>query len=212
MLGRILLRGLLAVLPIVVTVALLWWLFEKVESAFAFLLRPLLEERYVPGMGLALGLIVVFFVGVAMSTWIVRRLVKWGERQLLKLPLIKTLYGSVQDMLSLFAGSQKQQFNKVVTVTWGDRRFLGFVTREHFDDLPDAVGGAGDVAVYLPMSYQLGGFTLMVPRDQVTPVEMSLEEAMKFAITAGVTATPDEDEKVAAESGVKSVRQGGDTG
>jgi len=190
MLARILLRGLFAVLPIVVTVALVWWLLEKVEGAFAFVLRPMLGEQYVPGTGLVVGLVLVFCVGLAMSTWLVRRLVQWGERQLMKLPLIKTLYGSVQDLLGLFAGSsRKQQFNKVVTVEWGGRRLLGFVTRDNFEDLP-GVAGDDDVAVYLPMSYQLGGFTLLVPRDQVTPAAMSLEEAMKFAITAGVSASP----------------------
>lgn len=205
MLGRVLVRGLLAVMPIVVTVALLWWLFEKVEGAFGYVIRLLIGDRYVPGMGLALGLVVVLAAGVAMSTWFVRRLVKWGEKQLMRLPLVKTLYGSVQDMLGLFAGSgQKKQFDKVVTVEWGGRKFLGFVTREHFEDLP-GLAGADEVAVYLPMSYQLGGFTLMVPREQVTAVSMSLEEAMKFAITAGVATPPDEDEnpqnKVSQPSG-----------
>ena len=67
-----------------------------------------------------------------------------------------------------------------------DWRLLGFVTRAEFDDLPAGIGAAGEIAVYLPMSYQVGGYTAIVPRDSARPVEMSREDAMKFILTAGL--------------------------
>ena len=79
---------------------------------------------------------------------------------------------------------------QVVTVTLheGGPRLLGFLTRESLNDLPEGLGGEGTVAVYLPMSYQIGGYTLILPRSAVTPVEMGIEDAMRFAVTAGVKA------------------------
>jgi uncharacterized membrane protein len=75
---------------------------------------------------------------------------------------------------------------QVVAVTLpGGMRLLGFLTRADFDDVP-GVAGEGEVAVYLPMSYQVGGFTVLLPRSAVTPVPMSREEAMKFILTAGL--------------------------
>jgi uncharacterized membrane protein len=73
-------------------------------------------------------------------------------------------------------------------VTIGDTplRLIGFITREDFGDLPVGIGGDDAVAVYLPMSYQIGGFTTMVPRSAVQPVDMSIEQAMRFAVTAGM--------------------------
>ena len=53
---------------------------------------------------------------------------------------------------------------------------------------PDGIGDDQTVAVYLPMSYQLGGFTLMVPKDKITPVDMKVDQAMQFVLTAGVSA------------------------
>ena len=60
------------------------------------------------------------------------------------------------------------------------------MTRQEFAGLPEGIGDENKVAVYLPMSFQLGGFTVMVPREALEPVAMLIEEAMKFALTAGV--------------------------
>ena len=76
----------------------------------------------------------------------------------------------------------------MVTVLDENVRLMGLVTRETFDDLPDGIGDEQTVAVYLPMSYQLGGFTVMVPRSKIRPVEMKVDEALQFLLTAGVSA------------------------
>jgi uncharacterized membrane protein len=72
-------------------------------------------------------------------------------------------------------------------------RMLGFVTLEDLDGVglasPD--GGEESVAVYLPMSYQIGGYTVLLPRSYLTPVDMGMEEAMRFLITAGLSRTPE---------------------
>jgi uncharacterized membrane protein len=102
---------------------------------------------------------------------------------------VNTLYGSLRDLTGYFSGKNTEAMSKVVMVDLlgdGRQRLLGFVTRERFDDLPPGIGEPGMVAVYMPMSYQLGGFTTIVPRSAVTPVAMSIEQAMRFALTAGV--------------------------
>ena len=67
----------------------------------------------------------------------------------------------------------------------GNMRLLGFVTRADFSHAP-GIARADEVAVYLPMSYQVGGYTVLVPRSACTPVDMSREEALKFILTAGL--------------------------
>jgi len=64
---------------------------------------------------------------------------------------------------------------------------LGFVTRESFDDIPLEPAADDPVAVYMPMSYQIGGYTLYLSRSLLTPVDMPFEEAMRLAVTGGVT-------------------------
>jgi uncharacterized membrane protein len=107
-----------------------------------------------------------------------------------RIPLVKTLYGSVKDFIGFFAQTREQQFNQVVTVDLDiggtPMRFLGFITRSDFADLPAGIGAEGEVAVYLPLSYQIGGFTAIVPRSAVRPVNLSMHRAMGFAVTGGM--------------------------
>jgi uncharacterized membrane protein len=67
---------------------------------------------------------------------------------------------------------------------------MGLVTRSDFKGLPDGVGTDAHVAVYIPMSYQIGGHTIITPKSRIRPVEASIEEAMRFILTAGIMAKP----------------------
>lgn len=191
--SRMLLTGLLTILPIVVTLAILAWLAGTLESLFGGLLEWVLPEgMYRTGMGLAAGLVLVIVLGIVMSTWLAQRLFEFFENTMLKVPVINGLYGAIKDMTTLFAPDRQRQFSAVVTFTLPgtDAKLMGFVTRDDCTDLPEGLAGSDIVAVYLPMSYQIGGYTLLLPRDQLTEVEMPTSEALRFVLTAGVTGAP----------------------
>ena len=67
------------------------------------------------------------------------------------------------------------------------KRLIGFITRDEFGELPPGIRDDDTLAVYFPMSYQIGGFTMMVPRLAVQPIDMSIEQAMRFVVTAGMS-------------------------
>lgn len=187
--GRIFLTGLLTVLPVLATVYFTIWLVTAAEQFFGKQLEWLLpEEYYRTGMGLALAVVAIFLVGIMMHALIFRRLFALAERVLLEIPLVRSVYGALRDLFGLFAEHQEAQALQVVSVEvpGAGMRLLGFVTRRDFGDLPQGIGASGDVAVYLPMSYQIGGYTVFVPQERVRPVDMSREEAMKFVLTAGL--------------------------
>jgi uncharacterized membrane protein len=137
-------------------------------------------------MGIIVGLIVMIAVGAGTRIYLGQRLLAWGNHLIERTPLAKTLYGAVKDLMGLFSGERKS-FSRVVLLTLPGTtaRVLGLVTREDFASIkgfpPDII------AVYVPMSYQIGGFTLYVSNDAVETVEMSVAEALRFAITAGVS-------------------------
>lgn len=187
--SKIFLTGLAAVLPVVLTVYILAWLGGSAEALLGGLIKLLLPDRwYRPGMGLTAGVALIFVIGLMLRTWIMRRVFVWGERLLNRIPLVKAIYGSIRDLMGFFAGGKGQGFSQVVLVRLGDTdmQLLGFVTREDFSDLPTGIGGSDRVAVYMPMSYQIGGYTALLPRSAVTPVSMSMQEAMRFAVTGGM--------------------------
>lgn len=187
--GKIFLTGIFTVLPILATLYLVVWLFAAVESFLGKQLKLLIpDDYYRAGMGLLAALVLIFVIGLLMRAWLFRQLVKLGEDLLLRIPLVKVVYKALKDLFGLFSDDQNREALQVVSVRFPgtSMRLLGFITRSDFSDLPAGVGGEGEVAVYLPMSYQVGGYTVMIPRSQLTPVEMSREDAMRFVLTAGL--------------------------
>jgi uncharacterized membrane protein len=187
------LAGLATILPVLITAYLLYWLAKSAEKSLGSLIRLVLPEGwYWPGMGIGAGIILIFFIGLLMQAWGVRSLVAWVERIVLRIPLIKTVYGAVRDLIGFITQGKDSGLRQVVAVSIGDEKIqlIGFVTREDLVGLPKEIGGHDKIAVYLPMSYQLGGYTIIVPRSAVQPLNMSLEEATRFVLTGGVAAEP----------------------
>lgn len=187
--GRIFLTGLLTVVPVLATVYFTLWLVTAAEQFVGKQLEWVLpDEYYRTGMGLALAIVAIFFVGLMMHALLFRRLFGLAERLLLEIPLVRSVYAALRDLFGLFAEHREAQALQVVSVELpgSGLRVLGFVTRRDFADLPEGVGKPGEVAVYLPMSYQIGGYTVFLPQERLTPVAMSREDAMKFVLTAGL--------------------------
>lgn len=184
---RLFLKGLVTLIPIVLTVAILIWLAGIAEAGMGVLIRQILpEEAYVPGMGLLAGVGVVVLAGLMSQLWLFRRILDLGGEILDRMPLVKSVYRAIKDFVDYF-DSSGHGLQKVVRVTHPELpvALLGFVTREDFEDLP--FGGEDEVAVYFPMSYQIGGYTLFIPRTWVEPVNLSFEDGMRLILTAAVS-------------------------
>jgi uncharacterized membrane protein len=187
--GKIFLTGIFTVLPILATVYLVIWLLSAIER---FLGKPLLfllpDEFYRAGMGLVAGIVLVFVTGLLMRAWLFRQVIKAGEELLMHVPLVKGVYKALKDFIGMLSSDSSTDLLQVVSVQLpgSEMRLLGFITRSDFSDLPEGVGKQGEVAVYLPMSYQVGGYTVLLPRELVRPVGMSREEALRFLLTAGI--------------------------
>ena len=192
-LGKLFLKGLAVTIPVALTIAIIWWLATGAEQLLGGVLVHLLPEGwYIPGMGLLSTMAGILLIGLLSHVIIFQRLFEWGETVLNRLPLVKTIYSALKDFIAWFSGDNSQQFSKVVMVRLPGQEYevLGFVTREQFDDVPLNPQAEDAVAVYMPMSYQIGGYTLFLPRSALTPVDISFEQGMRLAITGGVTRSP----------------------
>ncbi|HEX6008410.1 MAG TPA: DUF502 domain-containing protein [Burkholderiales bacterium] len=189
--SRIFLRGLVVILPIVITLALVYWLVVSTEALLGGIVKLVLPDKYyTSGLGVLLGLILIFVAGLTINVWVTRMLIGWAEALMERIPIVKSIYGAVRDLAEFLSGARSgQRFHKVVVVTIGENmRLMGFVTREDFSDQPAHIGATSDtIAVYLPMSYQIGGFTVFLPRSSVQPIDMTIEDAMRYTLTAGMS-------------------------
>ena len=185
-LGGILLKGLVTILPIGLTVYFVYWLGITTESLLSKPIKALVGEAYWPGMGLVTGFILLFVIGLAVNAFLVRRVLAVGEELLLRVPVVKTVYSAIRDMTRLVNTDKKKgDLDRVVTVDVGLGKLIGFVTQEHANTL--GIGGGDDlVAVYLPMSYQIGGYTIYLPRSRVVETDLTVEQAMRIVLTGGV--------------------------
>lgn len=189
--GTIFMRGLLAIAPIALTVAGIIWVVTILEGAFSIPLVYLVgRDAYFTGMGILVAMVAILLMGLVINNWIIQWVYRLGEAALKRIPLVKTLYNAISDLMGFMGKKADQEAKKVVVVEIDSMRVLGMVTREAFDDLPDGFGSEGDVAVFLPFSYQIGGYTVVVPASRVHPVDMTVEAALRFAATAGVPGRP----------------------
>lgn len=182
------LQGLVAVLPLVVTAYLLYWSISKLEA----LVTPLIPESiYFPGLGVITGAVLLVAIGLLVNFYGVRYLVSLGERIMEKIPLVKSIYGAIQDIITVFKLGNNKRVQSVVSVNMGNSiELIGFITSETSGQT--LFGDANKVAVYVPLSYQIGGYTMYVGRELLTPLDISVEEAMRIALTGGAKAIKDQ--------------------
>ncbi len=189
-LGKLFLKGLAVVIPTALTLAILWWVAAGAERLMGTVLKFSLPEGwYVPGMGLISGLALIALIGLLSHVLIFQKLFNLGEAILRRLPLVKSIYTALKDFIGYLNPDKNSELGKVVMVQLPGQSFqlLGFVTREQFDDLPFTPTAEDPVAVYMPMSYQIGGYTLFLPRSCLTPLNIPFEQAMKLVLTGSVT-------------------------
>jgi uncharacterized membrane protein len=183
------LKGLVAILPVTLTVYLVYWLGSTAERILSGPLRRLLpDESYWPGLGLLVGFLVVLLVGVLVNAYVVRSLFRLGEAVLARIPVVKTIFGAFKDITGFLpAGGRARDLKRVVLWRLGPAQVIGFVTEEQVSARLFGSAAAGLVAVYFPMSYQIGGYTLYLPMDELTETDLSVEEGMRMVLIGGVT-------------------------
>jgi uncharacterized membrane protein len=187
---KLFLKGLAVVIPTVLTLAILWWMAKGAEQILGgLLLRILPSGWYIPGMGVASALAITILIGLLTHVLLFQKLFAIGDEILKRLPLVKTIYSALKDFVGYLSPNGSRAMSKVVLVKLPGQEFeqLGFVTREDFSQLPLHITIDEPVAVYLPMSYQIGGYTLILPRSSLTPVDMRFEDAMKLVLTGAVS-------------------------
>lgn len=176
------LKGLVFAIPLVVTFGLLYWLFIKAESLLKLPLAWVLPEgSYVPGMGVVSALVLIFLLGVLVQTYITKHIFRWFGDLMANIPLVKTLYTTARDFMELVAGNKEKGLQGVVAIELDGMKLMGFVTNDSVE-----LEGEELVAVYLPMSYQVGGYTVLLPKERCQKLNIPVKLAMQQVLTAHV--------------------------
>lgn len=184
-LRRSFLTGLVVTVPLFITVAALVWTFRVVDSVA----RPVsanLLGREIPGLGVLMTGAFIVVVGAIASNVIGRRVLQQAEKWLLMVPLFKTVYAPVRQLVAAFSPDNEQGFKKVVMVDDARRGMvLGFLTREFTIDRGQ--GPEELVAVYVPTNHLYIGDVVVCPRAQAVFPDLTVEEGISVFLTGGMS-------------------------
>jgi uncharacterized membrane protein len=183
------LKGLAAVLPVALTIYVVIWLASTAESMLSGLLHLIIPSaHYYPGLSLVVAFVFILLVGVIVDAYIVKRLFRFGESLLARIPIVKTIFGALKDFTRFLPADKKgRDLKRVVLWRFGTARVVGFVTEDHLNPRLFGANGEDIVAVYFPMSYQIGGYTLYLHKSELEETQLSVEEAMRMVLIGGVT-------------------------
>ncbi len=186
-------NGLLAFLPISITIWIVWWVLSFADELFGTPVRRYLgvygESRYYfYGIGVLSMVIFLVGLGFCLEFYLGKLFLSWSERIMERIPGIKTIYTSLKEVIAFFKPDKNRQSgNYMVLVTLSpELKFLGYVTREGRDIVNRDIIDENEVVVVVPFCCQMGGNTLIVPRHMVTKLDLSFEEGMKLALTGFV--------------------------
>jgi uncharacterized membrane protein len=183
-LRRSFLTGLVVTVPLLITVVTLVWFFRFIDG-FARPLSMYMLGREVPGLGVLLTAGVILLTGAVATNVIGRRVLQRAEAWLLSVPLFKTVYAPVKQLVAAFSPDSESGFKKVVIVDDVQRGMvIGFLTREF--TLDRGKGPEAMVAVYVPTNHLYLGDVLVFPQGQVLFPDVSVEEGIRIFLTGGM--------------------------
>jgi uncharacterized membrane protein len=184
-LRRSFIAGFFVTVPLIISVAALVWIFGIIDG-FAAPVAARLLGRTVPGLGIVLTLLFVLFVGAIATNVIGRRALTRGETWLMRVPVFRTIYAPVKQLIAAFSPDNEYGFKRVVMVEDPHRGWLmGFLTKEFTVDR----GGGTEwlVAVYVPTNHLYLGDVVMYPRGKAFYPNITVEEAIRIFLTGGMS-------------------------
>jgi uncharacterized membrane protein len=200
--GKIWLHGLIVVVPAIVTLWVIVLAIETLDNAVSTALKFILglflngENAFVlfvtsPGVGLIITFLTIYLAGIAAGVWFLRDPMKKVEGIINRVPVVKSIYSAIRDFLKFVGSGEPETRGRpcVVKNEDGTVRMLALLTQprpERFLPPEDRER----VGVYIPMSYQIGGYTVYLPRERVEVIDdMDVEELFKLCMTAGLSST-----------------------
>ncbi|WP_210365080.1 DUF502 domain-containing protein [Bacillus sp. REN3] len=178
-------NGVLTIVPIILVIFVIYKTFIFLDSLLGNVLKPHLKESYIPGIGLAATLVLITVLGWLSTRFIIGSLIRLVDRFLEKIPFVKTIYSVIKDTVHSFLG-EKKSFSKValVTIPGTNMKSLGFITSESLESFYEPL--THHIAVYIPQTFQVAGFTFLIPKEQVEMIDVKAEDAMKFILSGGM--------------------------
>jgi uncharacterized membrane protein len=187
------LAGLLVIVPVAITAAVLRWVIETLDQTLLILPHAWHPDRligfHIPGFGVLLTLAILLIVGATASNFVGKRLVSLGDRVVSRIPVVRSIYSSVKQVSDTLFSESGNAFRTAVLVQWprADVWTIAFVTGTPGGDVTTYLQGEEYVSVYVPTTPNpTGGYFVMLRKSDCIELKMSVDEALKYVVSMGV--------------------------
>ena len=188
-----LLAGLLVIVPVAITIAVLRWIIDTLDQTLLILPEAWRPDRligvHIPGFGVLLTLAILLIVGAIASNFVGKKLVNLGNRILARIPVVRGIYSSVKQVSDTLFSESGNAFRTAVLVQWPrpDVWTIGFVTGAPGGDVTTYLRGEEFLSVYVPTTPNpTGGYFVMLRKSDCIELKMSVDEALKYVVSMGV--------------------------
>ncbi|MDD5288869.1 MAG: DUF502 domain-containing protein [Dehalococcoidales bacterium] len=181
-LRAVVIAGLVVTVPIGLTIWIFVWLFNEIDKLLRSFVTRIFGHEII-GVGFGVVIILVLIVGIIATNVIGKRIVRWGESILEKVPITRTIYVALKQVAQSFANPQKTRFMQVVLIEFPAKgmKTIAFITSEETDK-----SGRKFFNVFIPTALNpTGGFIEIVREEDITRTNLSVEEGLKMAVSAG---------------------------
>lgn len=185
------LAGLLVLIPLVLTIFIIWKLFIAIDGLLRGFISDVLERIGISATSFGLGFIsvvlLILITGMIAKNYFGRKVIKIGENIVTKIPLINRIYIAIQQISNAFFSEKREVFKKAVLIEYPRKGIysIGFFTQDTKGEVQDRLK-QDVVSVFLPTTPNpTSGFLLFVPKTDVTELDMTIEEALKLVISGG---------------------------
>lgn len=195
--GQIFLRGALVMLPLFVSIYVLIWLAGSIDGIFGRILRTFNPNLELPsGFGLIIGASIIFIVGITSEFLIAKSINNFIQSLMAKIPGIGAIFNALKNLADYLNPKNSAARGKTVVIHFPSKessqkfKLVGFMTVSNLKSMPQGMNDDDLVTVFVPMSYQMGGFSIFVKRNQIEEIDLPFEKAMQGALTGWVKINP----------------------
>ena len=200
---RYFLAGILVTSPILITAYVTWMIITFIDSQVAGLLPDSLDftkqlPHQIPGLGLIISIFTITIIGALTPGFIGRTLLKAGERVLDKMPVVRTIYGAIKQIMETVMSTNSESFREVVLVEYPRKSIwvIGFVTGETKGEV-QSLNKSQLINVFIPTTPNpTSGFLLFIPKEDLVYMDMKVEDAVKMVISGGIVTPPENKKKL----------------
>lgn len=183
--------GLLVSLPVFITVFFLYIVLRFIDNVFGKLINLYLQKNFgfmIPGIGILIGLVIVVFVGFLAANFFGNRLIRALERWFMKFPFVKQVYPAAKQVVDSLISKDSPAFKKVVLIEYPSKGIwsVGFLTSDSFEDAKKKTGKDLVVVFIANTPSPFTGFIVLVPRDEIKVMDMSIEDGIKLVVSGGI--------------------------